>query len=278
MDGLVWFGVIATIFGAALFAFGMRHDPILAAAIPGGSGLLMVVLLYLILSVNAPTPVSQSMESEPKQAVDRPLTKSNGDPPQDILSPVPSQPATAQPGEAVDLLARIDPRQHTIYHSWSMQDGALVSAHVRSLIPSRLWIPYRPPESYQLTAVVERLSGTDSINFGFPLGGQDVMVCIDGYQNHINGINLIDGRTADRNESRRFGQFIQGSQPHTIVCTVGPNSVHVTVNGRVAVDWKGDVRRLSHDRRWPRRKPGYLHLGCWQSSYRISKLELKPRS
>lgn len=278
MDGLVWFGVICTVVGAGLFAFGMRHDPILAAAIPGGMGLLMAFLLYLILSVDAPSPTPQAVASESEQPAKPPVPEPNIDPPQDFLEALQPPQEPAQSGATVDLLARIGPRPNMLTQPWSMQGGALVSTEVRSNVPSKMWIPYRPPESFQLTAVVERLSGQESINFGFPVGGQDIMICIDGYGGSISGINLINRSTADRNESRSVGPFIQGRDPHTIICTVGPDSVHVTVNGRVAIDWKGDVRRLSLDRRWPHGPRGQIHIGCWQSSYRISKLELKPQS
>lgn len=276
MDGLVWFGVISTVIGAALFAYGMRHDPILAAAIPGGTGLLMVVLLYFILSAGSPSPVSQAEASDTEQSSDRLASNSN-----DKSTPEPVPPRNPNPGAAnsqgtVDLLARIGPRPNSLTQPWSVQGGALISPEIRQFTPAKIWVPYRPPASFQMTAVVERLSGTDGISFGFPVGGRDIMIAIDGYGGNYSGINMIDRSTADRNESRRRGPFFQNGQTNTIVCTVGPDSVHVTVNGQVAVDWKGDTSRLSLDRRWPHGPPRHIHVSTWQTSFRISKLEVKP--
>lgn len=271
MDWLVWLGLICVIGGAGLFAFGMRHDPMLAAGVPGGMTLLTAVLLFLILS--------GSPSSSPPATRNDAETKDPSDPPRPnpaalILPRNAEEPAAAE--GAVDLLSEIELPKGQLNGRWTIQDGALISPMTRGDIPAKLTIPVRPPESFQLIVVMERLQGQDSITFGFPVGGQDVMVCIDGYGGIYSGINLIDRATADRNESSRRGPFLRNGEPNTIVCTVGPDSVHATVNGKTAVDWRGDVRRLSLDRRWPHGPLGQIELGSWQTSYRITRLELRP--
>ncbi|MCA9070005.1 MAG: hypothetical protein KDA84_13830 [Planctomycetaceae bacterium] len=283
MDGLVWFGVICTVVGAVLFAFGMRRDPILAVGIPGGTTLLMVVLLYFILADNSPSPAPQAVASDSEDSPNPLTSKSPDEPVPNFIEALQTNPPPTGSQGSVDLLAQIGPRPRAIGPPWSMQGGALVSPRFMSFTPSKMLINHQPPQSFQLTAVVQRLSGQDSINFGFPVGGRDIMVCIDGYGDEragrvgaISGINRVDGRTADRNDSMRVGPFLVGQGPHTIVCTVGPDSVHVTVNNRVAVDWKGNPGRLAPDPRWLPMRRGHIHLGCWQTSYRITKLEIKP--
>jgi hypothetical protein len=56
---------------------------------------------------------------------------------------------------------------------------------------------------------------------------------------------------------------------------VGDNSINVTCDGRVAIDWQGDVNRLQLDGRWPNGPRGFLHLNTWNTQFRISKLELR---
>lgn len=279
MDWLVWIGVICSIAGAGLFAFGMRRDPLLAAGVPSGGLVVSGILLFLILSGRSPD--SSTLTADPSGT---PADQTTGSPPR------PSDPEAPPavkwenalveqiaPGQnRIDVLARVDPARHQLNGRWTMQNGALITPMTNGTIPAKLTIPVRPPESFQLTAVVERIHGRDSINIGFPVGGRDVMVCIDGYGGFHSGINLIDRSTADRNESGRRGRFIQDGRENTIVYTVGPDSVRVTVNGRTAVDWRGDVNRLSRDGRWPSGPPGQIELASWHTSYRIKKLELKP--
>lgn len=278
MDWRVWLSGICFVSGAGLFAYGMRRDPILAAGIPGSLGVLMAVLLFLVFSgrpANDPPIVAGASEENPANDPSKPpdLKPSNGADPLAMLQP---GKAAAQNGEQVNLLSWIDPSRHQLSGPWRMENGALITPMIQGTVPAKLTVPVKPPESFQLIAVVERLQGRDSISFGFPVGGQDVMVCIDGFNGIYSGINLIDRSTADRNESRRRGPFLRNGQPNRIVCNVGPDSVHVTVNDRTAVDWTGDVNRLSLDRRWPHGPLGQLEIGSWQTSYRITKLVLRP--
>ncbi len=252
MDGLVWFGLVSSMAGAGFLAFGLRSRPATAVGVPAGLGVLTIVLLVVILS--------KSPASGP---VENPLAEPLG------LDSVDTNPASG----SMDLLQKIDPARHRLSGLWTRENGGLVSSLD---MPAKLIVPVKLPERYQITAVVERLQGIDSFSFGVRIGGRDVMVCLDGYNGVYSGLNLIEGNTADRNESRRRGPFLVNGRPNTLVLRVGPDSVRATVNGQVAIDWQGDPNRLSLDRRWPNGPPGALQIATWNTRYRISKLELTP--
>ena len=177
-----------------------------------------------------------------------------------------------QNGRVVNLLEAIDPSRDRVLGIWSKQNGTLISPPAR---PARLTIPYNPPASYELTAVVERIQGKEAISFGLVVGGRDVFAIIDGYGGGVSGLSRLDGKTGNANESTHHGSLIANGR-NVIVCTVGPRSVKVVCNGKTAIDWQGDPNRLSLDRRWRTGPAHRLRLNSWGSRYRISKLELKP--
>ena len=91
----------------------------------------------------------------------------------------------------------------------------------------------------------------------------------------MSGLNRLDGKTGDANESTRRGTLIVDGRSNVIVCTVGPKSVKIVCNGKTAIEWQGDPNRLSLDRRWRTGPAGRLRISTWDSRYRVSKLELK---
>lgn len=268
---LVGFGVICTVSGAALFAFATRHNPVWAIGAPVAAVSVMGLNLFLIFSERPGSRSTPEGSEKNATAVPTPPAPNPQSPPDAVLQPG-DVPPWGQPGPVLDLLSGLDPTATQLAGIWTMQNGSLISPIAA---PARMYFPVRLPRKYQLTAVVERLQGSDSISLGVTIGGRDVGATIDGFDPKVSGLNLLDRSTPDRNESRRLGPFIRGDGPTTIVCTVGDNSIHVTCDGRVAIDWQGDVSRLDQDGRWPNGPPGFLHLATWNTQFLISKLELR---
>lgn len=270
---LVGFSVICIISGAVLFAIGARDNPPWAIGGPVAAIVLMSVLLVLIHPDHLATklPSSPGSVDEDFFTDSRSRTQPNRSLTDAVLHPA-DVPPWGQPGTALDLLAGLDPQKTQIFGRWTMQNGSLISPIGT---PATMYLPVRLPRKYELTAVVERIQGTNSLNFGLTIGGRSVTALIDGYQGNVSGLNRIDNATAERNESRRLGPFIHAGRPTTIICKVGENSIHVTCDNRVAIDWQGDVNRLERDPHMPHGPAGHLHISCWESRFRISKLELR---
>ncbi len=267
MDWMVLGGIAATVLSGGFFALEMRHNPAIAIGVPTGMAVLMGSLLVVIFSNPAPNAEPFEVnDSDPENLPSR------------LENPIPAIPTVEQPANGpVNLLARIDLNQHQLSGAWDFQDGALMTPLPGPTnVPDRMWIPVKLPETFELTMEFEHLQGTPSLNVGFPVGGQDVIVCIDGFTKTYSGLNLIDKATADRNESRRQGPFLVPNRSNTVICRVNENSVQAIVNGKMAVNWKGDVNRLSLDTRWPNGPPGCVQLGSWKTQHRITKMEVKP--
>jgi hypothetical protein len=177
-------------------------------------------------------------------------------------------------GRPADLLSLIDPRRDQLQGEWRMEDGSLVSPVTSAAM---IQIPYSLPEEYSLTLVAEPIAGSDGLNVGIVVGGCQTMVSFDGWGIKANGLNLVDGKTANSNETTKIASVFTAGSPTTIVCTIRKSSVEVTTNGQSLFQWSGDPGRLSLDERfWSGAAPGRLFLGSWETSYRISRLELVP--
>lgn len=289
-------GAIAAVIGAGVFVYAMRHNVAVAGLVSGGAVLLAGVLLVIHLSAEDDGQAPRGGQprvgendrgrggrgpqgrgprrDENRNAAARTGGSASANGQSDENSKSYSLDLRQGEAEPVDLLGIIHPPRDQILGEWEVQNGHLISPKGR---PIRLEVPVIPPESYVLTAVVERIDGRDSINFGLVVGGRGVSVVLDGYGGSTSGLNRLDGKTGDVNETTHRGRVLTDEGTNTIVCTVGPKSVQVECNGTTIIDWQGDPQRLSRDRRWKTGRPDHLMVGCWDTRFRISRLELVPR-
>jgi uncharacterized protein YndB with AHSA1/START domain len=101
------------------------------------------------------------------------------------------------------------------------------------------------------------------------------MMIFDGFAPKVSGLNLLNGRSADRNRTRWQGEVFNDDRPHRIVCTVRPGEIHVTCDGETIVNWRGDPTELMLHKRFVRiRNEHRLRIGGWNTSFRVSELRL----
>lgn len=162
----------------------------------------------------------------------------------------------------------------TVQGNWVFQNGVLVS----SAVDQASWKKFSSnlPQSYQLTADVEILSGEGSFNLAFGVDGHPVMLVLDGWDGEHSGLNLVNGQTATNNETTHTGRLLVKKGPNQIRIAVQAGFVTVHVNGEPIVLWSGDPKELSLDGRfWPA-WDGNIYVGSWHTSFRLSRLELAP--
>jgi len=174
----------------------------------------------------------------------------------------------------VDLLALLNPQRDQARGQWRLEGGKLVSPMTQAAM---IQFPCAVPEQYCLTMVAQSMAGSGGLNLGIVVGGRQTMVAFEGWRIKANGLNLVDGRSADNNSTTKIASVFLPGTPTTIVCTVRKSAVQVTASGRPLIDWSGDPSRLSLDQRfWSGGAPAKLFLGTWESSWQISKLEVVP--
>src|SRR5258708_5449030 len=104
-----------------------------------------------------------------------------------------------------------DPRSDCVTGEWTMQGRTLASSLGTY---ARFQLPYEPPEEYDLLVRASRTSGTAFI---LGLGGRNpVMLTIDGSGGAMTGLESVDGKRSDKNETTWAGNIFQPGKKSTI--------------------------------------------------------------
>lgn len=200
---------------------------------------------------------------------------------------VPADPGKSPPGtlsatdlnqsdnsRAIDLLALIDLNRDRVAGDWNLQQGILTSPFTKTEL--RVQIPFVPPTDYVLTLAGEREAGADLI-IGLVVGGKQTAVILDGWGRTISGVNRIDGKIANENETTcRLSNILGDRRKYIVECTVRSNHIRVVVNGTPLFNWQGNAQRLSNDECWFVPHRDQLFLGSFAAIHHISSIELVP--
>jgi hypothetical protein len=174
---------------------------------------------------------------------------------------------------AIDVLKQIDPQRDAVAGDWQFVDGALVSPDAPF---ARLMLPAPPAAEYQMTVVAEREKGNWGLAVGLVVDGRQVMAGIDCFDGHHAGLELLDGKSCNDNESTAKGRLLVDGRPSTLVYTVTRNGVKMSLDGRTIFDWQGDPKRLGMIEEWKIPDPTRLSFNTFRTVCRIKKIELKP--
>ncbi|MHB8900394.1 MAG: S1C family serine protease [Thermoguttaceae bacterium] len=216
-------------------------------------------------------PESPSPEASEPAVTDPPTSDpSPAEPVADAVRPVVASRMSA--AESVDLLGLIDPARDAIGPPWTRRGSSLFCEGGARWA---LVVPKQPPAGYRWTVVLEPEPG-DSANLCLVVDGRQVMLVLNGYGRQLNGLNRVNGRNADANETTRMCQVFHESRPTTIVCNVTRSSVVVTCDGRPLTHWRGSSQCLSVDRRlWQDLPADRLAITSYRGGpVRIDKLEI----
>jgi hypothetical protein len=197
-----------------------------------------------------------------------------------LLAAAPSVTEADSGGHArapLDLLALLDVEKDAVAGAWKWEGRALVTP-ARPF--HRIQIPYAPPAEYDVTVVVERTGPSNSLNLGLVLDGRQFLVILDGFINgeFVSGLDLVDGKSFYANETTHRGVLVAEGKPVAVRCAIRKDRVRVTVDGKAAVDWKADPRRLSLYPSWAVPDKQAMLLGTWSSVVKIRRAELRPVS
>ena len=102
-------------------------------------------------------------------------------------------------------------------------------------------------------------------------------VAVDGWGGKFSGVELIDGKSFDVNETSKPGRFLKIDVPNNILCSVRKDRLRLEVNSATLVDWPLDRKRLALTDFWKRPRNGTLAIGSWMP-YSMSRFELIPVS
>ena len=149
-----------------------------------------------------------------------------------------------------------------------MENGALLTP---SDAGARLRIAFDAPPAYDVVLEAERLEGKGTLGLGLLMGGSQVLAAVDAFNGSITGLDMLDGRSCNENETTHHGGVLHDGTPNKLECRVRPNHIQLTVNGEKLIDWQGAAQRLATS--FPAPDPPGLSLVVWGAKYRITRFE-----
>lgn len=150
----------------------------------------------------------------------------------------------------VDLIRLVDPTKD--FTSKGQAKGAFAKLDGARLLLSGaefqmgfLEFPYAPPQEYTLTIIARHAGGAFApFTVGLSDGAHQWSSTVGLYHASL-GIQNVDGKPFEFDESTKGAASIKLGATGTFVFTVRNSGFTITVDGRDAFDWAGDPKRLS---------------------------------
>lgn len=141
-------------------------------------------------------------------------------------------------GTPIDLLKLVELPRDVVSGDWQQAKTALIGSS-----GSKIYLPSKTTDDYQLNLTVRRLEKADALSIGFMMAGRQGVLSLDTAGATVSGL-FLDGHDPGRNCTIRRGKQFQGQSIATVDMTVHPDHFRTTLNGQTIVDWYGDPRRL----------------------------------
>jgi hypothetical protein len=174
-------------------------------------------------------------------------------------------------GTSIDLMTTVDPQLDSVKGIWFIEENTLRPNRDDY---ARLQIPCSVPEKYTIRLKIERLFGSDMFGVGVIVGGQQTMVCMDGYGGTYSGLHLVDGKKAKSNSTTFKGPLLPENQVVSVRIHVEPNAVTAEADGSPFLTWRGNPSQLSVDGNYAVPQVDQLFLASWNTQFAISELLL----
>ena len=179
---------------------------------------------------------------------------------------------TVPAGGMLDVLALIDPARDAFLGQWSLDSNKLV---LRPSPLTLLELPCAVPDEYSLTLVSQKGEGHNELRIGLVFGSGQALVVIDAEDGHVSGLDRVDDKPFDQNETTRRGPTLLAFKEHTTVCTVRRNHITVACDGEPVIDWRGKQEQLSLDPKWQPPNKRRLFLAGGPGEYRFLRIEAR---
>ena len=198
------------------------------------------------------------------------------------LPPEPVRPAPVDPpspgGEAVDLLAMLDPNEHAVVGVWRRVGGELVSPMTQF---ARMQIPVRPPEEYDLEVEATRLGGFLELAIGLVYQGRQCHMSIDRYRPPITQMVVDKTSHAPREHVATYkqqGHLLTSGRRARIKCEVRRDSVRLVIDDKQILQFQGEASWESMNDDWVIPDEQALMIGSWSTRFHIHSIKLTPVS
>lgn len=205
----------------------------------------------------------------------------------DRVEPPPGAAAIGQPargerlraGQWVDLLPWIDVGRDRLEGEWTQSKDGL-RADSSTSKTAALAAPVAVKGSYDLQVEFTAAKGPKyPAAIGLPIGDRACTLVLFGWGGKISGLEMVDGRPADRNFSTMPVEY-KDADRYAVEISVRLDGERVkiatTVGGTAHVAWEGNASAIAPSDRWRFAEPRTLGLGNAEADTTFHALRLRP--
>jgi hypothetical protein len=181
-----------------------------------------------------------------------------------------------EPVQSLDLLKIVDLNRDKIRGEWKY-DGKTLSSQNTGNATLQLPFAIDQGQEYELSVTVTRKTGTDSLYVVLPLpSGKQAMIVVDGWptDGYISGIQTIDNKGANANETSKKGQVLAANATKQLNFIVREDLVALTVDGREHLRYAGDMKKFTIPTTYSSQNPKAIQLGAFGTAYDITKANI----
>lgn len=183
--------------------------------------------------------------------------------------------ATDESAGWFDLLELVDPERDAVAGAWRMKDGEL---EVGALPGARLALPWKPVDEYDFEISFTRKTGANSIALIFVCGGRQASLDVDGWGEHLAGIQNVAERTIRDNPTRVPDWSLTNGQTYTATLRVRKDRAQALVDGKELTIYRGDGSDLSLLDLWRLPDESAIGVAAWDGATTFHRVRVRPVS
>ena len=183
------------------------------------------------------------------------------------------QPGVGAEPKRINLLNSLQPKTAGVAGNWQLRDGEL---QVDATAGARIALPWTPTAAYDFEIEFTRHSGRDSVALMFVAGGNQATFDIDGWGQHLAGIQNIAGRTMRENSTRVPNITLENNRRYKAAVRVRPDWVEAVLDDKVIATYRGTGSDLSLVPLWALPDRNTLGLGAWNSRTTFHSVTVAP--
>lgn len=176
-------------------------------------------------------------------------------------------------GAWIDLIDRLDADEDAVSGSWRVEGQQLMTA---ASVASVLLIPYDVPREYDFEVEFTRQTGTDSIALHFVSGRGQATFDVDGWGEHLAGIQNIDQQTMRENSTRNDNIRLENGRRYVAQVRVRRDRVEGYLDGQLLATYRGNGDDLSMLELWNIAGRRQLGVGAYDSTAIFHRIRVRP--
>ncbi len=182
---------------------------------------------------------------------------------------------TAEDDNWQNLISNFDQQKQVVAGNWTSTTEGL---QTDATTGARALLPYRPMNEYDFRISFTRNSGVHSVAMIFVSDSGQATFEIDGWGQHLAGIQMIDGQTMQDNATRVDRIVLENGRRYTMLIQVRKGSIRAYLDDRLLAELKTEGSTLAVPPVWRVPDAQSLGIGAYEAATTFHQVEVRPAS